>query len=94
MVQINNKGFRLTSTDRLDKDYYLNNGSIAYYSSLNGIEIYDINDDYVLCTSNAWNNRKYLKWHQVKLYTNLNGDSYFIINGYRIPLSECLRTHF
>lgn len=108
MAPTNEKGFRLNRIDiwnknwskilrkeyKLDKKYYLNNGPIAYYSGLNGIEIYDLNDDYILCTSNAWNNRKNLKWHQVKIYYTIAENPYFIVNGYRIPLNECLRTNF
>lgn len=66
--------------------------TIAYASMLNGVEIKDIEhgiEDYVICISNAWYDRKDMKSHRVKIYY---GDRpYFIIRGTRVYLDECLR---
>jgi len=31
--------------------------------------------------------------HVLKIYYNLSGDSYFILNGQRVKLNDCIRNH-
>ena len=62
--------------------------SIAYCSCLSGIEIKAIEDDIVYCTSGSWIGKQIP--HAVKLYSSNNG-GYFIINGHRIMLKDCIR---
>ena len=66
--------------------------SIAYYSGLSGLEIKKIEcgiNDYVLCVSGAWCNKK--QAHRVKVNYTKSGAAYIRIHGYRIPLNECIR---
>lgn len=73
------------------KQTCLNNKAIAYYSGLGGLEIHYIDygiDDYVYCISGAWNGNK--SYHKLKVYHSNNYD-YIKLNGYKIPLNECIR---
>ena len=74
------------------KEYSKNNKAIAYYSGLNGIEIHGVEygiNDYIYCTAGAWSGKK--SYHKLKIKYNLNGDAFFTLHGYKIPLSECIR---
>lgn len=67
--------------------------TIAYASTCNGVEIKKIDygiEDYVICISNAWNDRQNLKAHRLKIY--YTDRPYFRLHGYRIYLDECIRT--
>lgn len=73
------------------KDVCLNNKAFAYYSGFGGLEIYDIEygiEDFVYCVSGAWTSEK--RFHKLKVYYN-DDDSYINLNGYKIPLNECIR---
>ena len=64
--------------------------TIAYYSGYSGIEIKAINSERVLCVSGSFGSRKIQKVHNVKIY---DGEKpYFVVDGHRIPLDECLKT--
>lgn len=69
------------------------NRSFAYISALGGVELkefeYGIND-YVYCVSNAWHGKK--RYHKVRINYGLE-DSYIIIHGYRLKLSEAIKMH-
>ena len=74
------------------REYCSKNHAIAYYSGLNGLEIHGFEygiDDYVYCVSGAWGGRK--AFHRVKLQYTRNGEVFFRVHGYRIPLDECIR---
>lgn len=76
----------------MKKSEILNLESIAYYSGLNGLEIKYIEcgiDDFIYCVSGAWGGPK--KPHRCKIYNNAAGEPYFMCNGYRVPLGECIR---
>ncbi len=73
------------------KEYITNNEPVAYYSGLNGVEIYGIEygiDDYIYCVSGSWNGKP--EYHRLKIYYN-DDDCYFNLRGYKIPLNECIR---
>lgn len=75
------------------KEIILNNKPIAYYSGLNGIEIYFIEygiNDYIYFTSNSWSGTPRKKQHKTRIYYT-NKETYFKCNGYKIPLDECIR---
>jgi len=68
-----------------------NNKAFAYYSGLGGLEIHYIDygiDDYVYCVSGAWSGNK--SYHKLKVYYS-NDCAYIKLNGYKIPLNECIR---
>ena len=74
------------------REYCMKNPAIAYYSGLNGLEIHGIEygiDDYIYCVSGAWGGGKV--FHRVKVQYTRNGAAFFVVNGYRIPLAECIR---
>ena len=78
--------------DMAKKEYCESRESIAYYSGLNGLEIKGIEhglDDYVYCVSGAWGGGK--AFHRVKVQYARNGEAFFRVHGYRIPLDECIR---
>lgn len=70
----------------------INMKSKAYYSGLNGLEIkaikYGVNDR-VLCVSGAWYGKP--KAHRVKINYTRSGSPFIRVNGYRVPLDECIR---
>ena len=74
------------------KEYCLKHPAVAYYSGFSGLEIhgfeYGIND-YVYCVSNAWTAPSKYKYHKLKIQYDNNG-AFFKLNGYRIPLDECI----
>lgn len=73
------------------KQVCMENESFAYYSGFNGLELkhieYGVND-YIYCVSGAWGGEK--SYHKLKLYYEA-GNSYIKLNGYKIPMSECIR---
>lgn len=73
------------------REYCESRESIAYYSSLNGLEIKGIEhgiDDYIYCVSGAWGGGK--AFHRCKVYY-IGEVPYFRVHGYKIPLDECIR---
>lgn len=76
----------------MKRQYCENKKTIAYYSGLNGLEIKGIeysDNDYIYSVSGAWGGKKC--FHKNKIKYNKNGDAYFIVYGYKIPLNECIR---
>jgi len=78
---------------KFEKEQLYNSKTIAYYSGYSGIEIkrieHDI-DDYVYYVSGTFSggNRSA---HKCKITYDRNGDAYFMYNGNRIKLSECIK---
>lgn len=79
------------------REYCESRESIAYYSGLDGLEIkgieYGIND-YVYCVSGCWYGGKAARRvHRCKIYypANGKGSAFFRVDGYKIPLDECIR---
>lgn len=79
------------------REYCESRESIAYYSGLNGLEIkgieYGIND-YIYCVSGCWYGGKAAQtYHRCRIYDPANGkdSAFFKVNGYKIPLDECIR---
>lgn len=74
-----------------EKQHYSSLETIAYYSGFSGIEIkgieYDI-EGHIIFIAGAWRSNKTI--HRRKIYSSENG-SYFICNGNRIKLSECIK---
>ena len=69
--------------------------SVAYYSGLNGLEIkgieYGIND-YLYCVSGCWYGGKAAqRYHRLKIQYDRRGGAFVRLNGYKIPLNECIR---
>ena len=65
--------------------------SVAYYSGLNGLEIKGI---FVYCVSGCWYGGKAARrFHRCKIYYPANGkdSAFFRVDGYKIPLDECIR---
>lgn len=79
------------------REYCESRESIAYYSGLNGLEIKDIEygiDDFVYCVSGCWYGGKAARrFHRCKIYYPANGkaSAFFRVDGYKIPLDECIR---
>ena len=74
------------------KEYCLKNPPMAYYNGVNGVEICGIEygfTDYIYCISGAWRGKK--RYHKLKIQHNKNGEAFFRIHNYRIPLNECIR---
>ena len=75
-----------------EKLFYLDQKTVAYYSGWNGIEIkgieYGIND-YIIYITNAFTSNK--KVHKTRVYYSSGENDYFIADGKRIKLNECLR---
>lgn len=74
------------------KEVCKNNKPFAYYSGFSGLELNFIEygiEDYIYCTSGSWNGKP--KYHKLKVYYGNNGSSYIKLNGYKIPLDECIR---
>ena len=75
-----------------EKKAILKKSALAYYSGWNGIEIKGIEngiEDYVIYVSGAWYGKKSV--HRSVIKTTMSGNMYFICNGHRIPLNECIR---
>lgn len=79
------------------RQYCESRESIAYYSGLNGLEIkgieYGIND-FIYCVSGCWYGGKAAqRFHRCKIYYPANGKdgAFFRVDGYKIPLDECIR---
>ena len=73
------------------KEVCLNNDAFAYYSGFGGVHLYYIDhgiEDYIYCASNAWYGKK--RYHKLKVYYD-NSGGYIKLDGYRIPLDECIR---
>ena len=76
------------------KEYFKNNPATAYYSGFNGLEIYGIEygiDDYIYCVSGAWGAASKRKYHRLKIRCTAYGQHYFLLHGYKIPLSDCIK---
>ena len=79
------------------REYCESRKSIAYYSGLNGLEIKGIEygiDDFVYCVSGCWYGGKAAqRFHRCKIYYPANGkdSAFFRVDGYKIPLDECIR---
>ena len=74
------------------KKYCLDNGLIAYYSGLSGLEIHGIEygiNDYIYCKSGAWAAASKYKYHKLKVYYDSAG-GFIKLHGYKIPLNECI----
>ena len=75
------------------KSEIINMQSIGYYSGLNGLEIkaikWECGEDIVYSVSGAWGGRKTA--HRTKIKYNAADEPYFMIDGYRVPLGECIR---
>ncbi len=75
-----------------EKKAILEKSALAYYSGYDGIEIKDIEsgiEDYVIFVSGAWYGKKSV--HRSIIKTTASGNLYFLYNGRRIPLDECIR---
>ena len=73
-----------------EKQMYLRNKAIGYWSACGGVELLDINydiNDYAIIVLNAWSGKKSV--HRVKIYYG-NRD-YITIHGYRLYFDECIR---
>lgn len=73
------------------KEAVENNKAFAYWSGFGGVELHYIEygiEDYIYFTAGAWNGAK--TYHKAKVYYTEDG-GYFKLNGYKIPLNECLR---
>lgn len=79
------------------REYCESRESIAYYSGLNGLEIKGIENginDLVYCVSGCWYGGKAAqRFHRCKIYYPANGkdSAFFRVDGYKIPLDECIR---
>ena len=74
------------------REYCINHHSIAYYSGFSGLEIKGIEygiDDYVVFQSGCWGSPAIYGYHKAKIY--YTDRPYFMLNGYRIHLDECIR---
>ena len=77
------------------REYCESRESVAYYSGLDGIEIkgieYGIND-FVYCVSGCWYGGKAArKYHRLKIQYDRRGEAFVRLDGYKIPLNECIR---
>lgn len=77
------------------REYCESRESVAYYSGLNGLEIkgieYGIND-FVYCVSGCWYGGKAArKYHRLKIQYDRRGEAFVRLDGYKIPLNECIR---
>lgn len=88
---------------RTKKEFFTENANnlypIAYLSALGGLEIYAIEfgiNDSLFCAEGAWigkkSNSKYQ--HKLRIYSNINGESYIKIRGQRYKLCDAIRTNF
>lgn len=75
-----------------EKQAVLGKQTVAYHSSQGGIEIKEILygiEDYVAYVRGAWNGKGSV--HKAKLHYETKVP-YFISNGIRVPLDECIRS--
>lgn len=76
------------------KEYCLMHQTVAYISELGGFEIkgveYDI-DDYIYAVSNAWYGTK--SYHKLRIKYDNDGCPYVVCYGYRLYLSDAIRTN-
>ena len=65
--------------------------TIAYCSCLGGVDIkkLDLETGYCYCVSGAWGSHK--SPHIVKIRYTSKGDPYIVVDGRRVPFSECIR---
>jgi hypothetical protein len=67
--------------------------TIAYYSGLCGVEVKQITygiEDYMYCESGAWGGGK--SYHKLKIQTDIKGNMFVKLHGYRLFLDEFIRT--
>lgn len=78
-----------------EKQYYINKEYTAYYSGFSGLEIKEIQygiEDYIIFVAGAWCSKKSV--HRSRIRYTAAGRAYFMYNGSRIPLDECIRKGF
>lgn len=76
------------------REYCNTHESTAYYSGLAGLEIKGIEygiEDYVYCVSGAWGAPRLQGFHRVKVQYTAGGRAFIRVNGWRVPLDECIR---
>lgn len=77
------------------REYCESRESVAYYSGLNGLEIKGIEhgiNDFVYCVSGCWYGGKAArKYHRLKIQYDRRGEAFVRLDGYKIPLNECIR---
>lgn len=75
------------------REHCYNKPTIAYASTLGGIEIkeikYEYGDTRIYCISNAWYGTR--SFHGVRVNYTRTGRAYFTLFGQRIHLDECIR---
>ena len=74
------------------KEYCQSRESIAYYSGFTGLEIKGIEygiENFLYCVSGAWGGQK--GFHRLKIQEDRKGRSFVRLNGYKVPLDECIR---
>ena len=74
------------------KEYCLKNPPVAYYSGFSGLEIHGIEygtEDFLYCVSGAWGGGK--AYHKLKIKYDRIGGAFVRLNGYKVPLNECIR---
>ena len=74
------------------KEYCQSRESIAYYSGFTGLEIKGIEygiENFLYCVSGAWGGPK--SFHRLKIQEDRKGRSFVRLNGYKVPLDECIR---
>ena len=72
------------------KEICLENKTFACYNGFNGVELKKIEygiDDYVYCVSGVFCEKH--SYHKLKVYYGEN-QTYLKLNGYKIPLNECI----
>ena len=77
------EGFGMT------KEEIFNMNPVGYYSGYNGIEIKKITEEKVYCVSNCFGSDACKEVHRLKIYWD-SGDPYFMLDGNRIYLKDCL----
>lgn len=76
------------------KEYCMTHESTAYYSGLNGLEIKGIEYgiiNHIYCVSGAWGSPRLQGFHRVKVNYTRSGRAFIRVNGYTVPLDECIR---
>lgn len=67
--------------------------TIAYYSGYCGVEVKQITygiEDYMYCESGVWGGGK--SYHKLKIQTDIKGNMFVKLHGYRLFLDEFIRT--